>query len=269
MTTRRSTRLSRARAVQPSERLPLRSDTTPRFALNSRGVSNEPGISIMIKTVLPVAFAVIALPLAAGASVVGVGNLGNTNESSFSIGDTYTDIADAPLANAFTTGSGSEWELISITLSLGEIGDPAGDLMVSLFDNNGGVPGMEIVGFGTNNPSGEALANYRFTPDSQTILSPDETFWIVTSAPYTFDDQYIWAYSFDGSEAGLAGWLIGDTSFAEFPQGTWEALDLASSNVPTQFQVEVRGAVVPLPATLWLMIGGVGILGAVARRRST
>ena len=155
-------------------------------------------------------------------------------------------------AAAFTTDA-SPYSLDSVEMSMLSNSGGPGDLVVSLYSDNGGVPGTSLGVL--SNPDVITHGNNIFTATGLT-LAPDTTYWVVAepnlNTLLSLVDFYWWNSRTSDQSADAS--LNSDGS-------NWGAWSAASGGLT----LEVYATPVPEPATLTL--AGLGVVAALAFRR--
>ena len=162
----------------------------------------------------------------------------------------------SPLADSFSTGAQAGQVLTQVTALLkNDSADVIGDLRVSLHADSATGPGTLLATIGTLSSTAVSTADfaaYTFTPVAGVQLAANTTYWIEISA--ASPNAIEWSWSQDLTGTGVAGGSNYNAMFGVSPN---------SAFAPYQMSVAVA---VPEPATMALMLGGLG-LGAAARRR--
>ena len=170
------------------------------------------------------------------------------------------------IAQSFVTGGASgSFTLNSIQISALRIGTPIGNFSLSLYSNNGGIPGSLIGPLSGPNPSAEMTYTYTASGIS---LAPQTTYWVAATgtAPIgSANGDYIWNYSSTLNYSAIGDWSINST-------GNDFALSATGGQSWTPFsgriyQFAVNASPVPEPGTWALMLCG-GISAAMARKRT-
>jgi len=166
-----------------------------------------------------------------------------------------------PLADSFQTGDGDKFLLSQVTALLKSgSADLVGDVRVSLLADNAGSPGSWLATVGTLSSAAVSTTSfgaYSFKPTADLQLAGRTTYWLQIDA--LTPNAVEWAWSSDLSGIGVAGGANAN------------ALLGVSSNfaaAPYQMSVSVQAMPVPEPASLALMLGGIGLVAVAARRRS-
>jgi hypothetical protein len=139
--------------------------------------------------------------------------------------------------------------LLPLALSAGS----ASSVSVSLYANAGSAPALSPLASGVLSYSASGLSEVTFAPGTSLVVG--STYWIgVASGSGT---SVTWK---DATPAAVVSEPYRDTSGA----AAWQA------NIGDKGAFQVYGtAPVPLPAAAWLLISGVGALGAIGRRSAS
>ncbi len=176
---------------------------------------------------------------------------------------------NAQSAMSFTTDS-ADYRLDRVVAVLGELNIGA-DLTVTgrIFSDAGGVPGS-VVANGTLSQvtlSGFAQTPRDFLPQSGVLsLLADTTYWLVLESLGGINGL-LWQRAVSADERSPApyAWTIGDDhAFFSSPDG-WAS---AASIYTLEVYATADGAGIPSPATIPLLLLGLGVLGQAYRRRS-
>lgn len=163
-----------------------------------------------------------------------------------------------PLADSFRTGAQADVVLTRVTALLkNDSADVVGDLRVTLRADGVSGPGALLASLGTLSSAAVSTANfaaYAFTPSTRIALAADTTYWIAIEA--VGPNAVEWSWSGDLSGTGVAGGANYNGLFGVSPNTAF---------APYQLSVAVQA--VPEPATLALMLGGLGLVAAARRRR--
>ncbi len=168
--------------------------------------------------------------------------------------------AGTAVAASFSIPGGS-WALSKVALVLSHIQD-SDNLAVSVYADIQGEPApnpLETIGL---NPIGlgsvpqEVVLSSSLTP----VLNSGSSYWLVV-APQTTSNTV------DATSNAVYGWyenntiVIGNmkTKRYDFDNGNWLGWRSFDSTVLAAFRIE--GTLVPEPASLWLLLGGAGLLG--------
>jgi hypothetical protein len=175
-------------------------------------------------------------------------------------GDCY-----GPLANSFSTGSSNVY-LTQVTLALYLVGDPqsySGAFTISVLNNIAGsppTPGSSLFSSGSipiSDLSGSGVTFYTLPVSAPVLLTANTRFWIgLTDDASDPSGSVAWALSPDINHTGVPGefvYLLGSS------RQNADSVDGA----PYLMQVEAT----PLPSTLLLFAGGLGVFGLVTRGR--
>lgn len=214
---------------------------TAKKALN---VSTAKSIGVMLVALLTGA-------TQAQANVV-VSNLTDTLDGDSSIQNSFWQ------AQEFVTGSQSV-QLTSIILPLSILpsnGAYAGT--AELVTDNSGLPGSSVLAtfsvpaIASLYPS---FGDYTLTPDSGATLAANTDYWLVLKDSGPGDFYWAGTHTDTPSILNSAHSQNGGTS--------WTAPTWSPNGA---FMLQVNASPVPLPAAAWLMLSGLGALGAFTRR---
>lgn len=189
--------------------------------------------------------AVAAAASASAQTVVLYDNLGSPSVNADSV------TGSGPLADSFSTG-GFSGTLADVSVLVGGSSDSSGSITVSLLSDAAASPDALLATLGTISDSQLTSDGGVFSFTSSVPLSASSRYWIELSASQSTG---YWFYAADGSGTGVA------QEFFANGRGVFPASD-------GPYQMEVIGqTAVPEPAAWSLMIIGVGLAGAAARRR--
>jgi hypothetical protein len=120
-------------------------------------------------------FECAAAPTVEAQGTVFVSNLGSTNPIFVGLGPNYW------MAQPFVTGpTNTEYVLNSIQLLMLVTGSSSGtNLQVSLYNNNGGVPGTSLALLNGSDPTSSGVCTYTA---SGVTMAPSTTYWILVSS---------------------------------------------------------------------------------------
>jgi hypothetical protein len=164
--------------------------------------------------------------------------------------------------------------LVSLSLNSGEVfslpgGNGAG--MPLLFDLSGN-PRVTVSNLSTLTPgvSGKPVGTLTLNQSPSGIMADGTGTWnydiSCTTCSTGTSGQYTGVVSFDLTATGLT-----PASFAKNAKGLFFATDIGipngSGSYTTGDVAATAGTAVPLPAAAWLLLSGVGALGAFARRK--
>ena len=161
-------------------------------------------------------------------------------------------------AVSFTTGDNS-YELASVELDISRLQGGDSNLVVSLFSDNGGSPGVSLETL--SNPSPITQGNYLLTSSGLT-LAPATAFWVVAQPSLSGVCDFEW---WPGGSPGSPGGTIGPISASQLLSdgSTWGSWSSTSGYTPSLL---VYGLSVPEPSCVVLALLGAGLYSAVRRK---
>ncbi len=184
----------------------------------------------------------------AQSAVLLVGNLGKgaltVVNDKVTISSDGTDVTQ--MASSFETGSNADGYTLTSFVGNMKFGGSEAPI-ISVYSDSSGNPGSSLYTL-TNPaslPTSDAFGQVTFTGDSNTLLEPDTTYWIVASTSVTNMDSYQWrlvgSTLIDGSS--LSGWDIPDGSKTKTGSGAW------SNNQSFAFHFDLNGTVTEAEST--------------------
>jgi len=199
------------------------------------------------------------MPSASSAAVI-VANTGGTNNAG---GQGSTLLLGAGFLSPTVATTITS---VVLPLDVNNANPDSGAVGLSLYSNNGGVPGTLLSALGSSAvPSAAPLANYLFTPGAPVNLAASTQYWLVLSCacPSTNNN---WLATSAIVVAGLVGADVTPSAFFSADGGT------AWGNVTDRtFVFTVNGDVttagnVPEPSTFALTLGAAALLYFKGRR---
>ena len=156
---------------------------------------------------------------------------------------------------SFTVGATPE-TLQDIVLDL--LGN-AGAVDISLFSNNGGLPGSSLLSLGTLTPSGSGYADY--TAEGTYALAANTTYWVVVD----YLGAPSWGYTDSSAFTGTGAM----NAFTNSMDGgtTWRgSFDPTEDFEPYQLEVDATTAAAPEPSSFVWMLMGIGAMLVVVKK---
>jgi len=197
-------------------------------------------------------FEFAAATVASAQGTLFVSSLGSTNPIFVGLGANYW------MAQPFVTGPTNQISTLnSVQLTMLVTGTSSGtNLQVSVYNNNGGVPGSSLAPLTGTDPTSSGNVTYTA---SGVLLAPSTTYWILVSAGLTQFGfpTFLAGASQTTNYVSSAGWALGAPMFSTDLAG-WQAAPYFSA------QVGIR-ATVPEPSAFVLM--GFGLATLVIWRR--
>lgn len=181
-----------------------------------------------------------------------VSNLGHSRVIDVTVSDSLWH------AGAFV--SGADVTLDSVDLLLADTGG-GGNFGVEIWSSNGRPDALLGTLTGPTDPAA-GLQNYV----GSIALEADTEYWIV-AAIRSGTASYGWSATFtSGASSAEPGWSIPTAAYTSSSNGgsSWQPPTAG----PTMFAVNASAAAVPAPATLGLLLLGVGMLARRARKHS-
>lgn len=178
-------------------------------------------------------------------------HLGSTDDTGWYV---QSDEWDAVSFETGTAASG--YGLDSIQLRIAAIaGSPSG-FELSLYDNNGGVPGNSLGLLSGSDPTGAGV--YTFTA-SGIMLTPSTVYWVVakSSDSSLSGDSFYWAFDPD-SYTSTDGWSLGGNNYSH-DGSSW------NGGGGSPFTLAVNASAVPEPEIYSLT--GLGLFAILLRHR--
>jgi CubicO group peptidase (beta-lactamase class C family) len=150
--------------------------------------------------------------------------------------------------NKFTTGGVAE-RIDDIALLLRDTGGSLTD--VGLYSSVGGVPGLELVSFGSVTPTLAGDHAYALLPSATFIMDADTQYYLIA----TYSGNSVYDYTKSLTYSGSAS----DDGFAESVDGGATWVLYAPTSGP--YQMRIDASAVPEPSSVVLLGVGVGALG--------
>lgn len=196
----------------------------------------------------------LVLQTARSQGVIYLSNLGET-----SAGGGLAVGGGNSLAQPFQTGTNAAgYYLNSVQLLMSASGTTANAFGLSLYSDNGGVPGNSFaILSGPGNPTAAGL--YAYTASGIT-LSPSTAYWIVAAAETSFGDFYWWTVENSANYTAADGWSMNATS----PYGYIIQNSSLTGNGLAPLQFDVSATPVPEPETSAL--AGLGLMAGLLKR---
>jgi len=181
-----------------------------------------------------------------------VSSLGSTNPIFVGLGPNYW------MAQPFVTGpTNASYALNSVQLMVLMTGTSSGNnLHVSIYNNNGGVPGSGLAPLTGSDPTSSGVCTYTA---SGVLLDPSTTYWILIWSGLVQNGfpVFLAGASQTSSYASSAGWSLGTPMYST---------DMASWQAAPYFAAQVGiSATVPEPSTAAFI--GMGLATLVFWRR--
>lgn len=208
---------------------------------------------------------VTMIPLASNGETIfntfGPGDSYNSG-AAFAAGWNQTEDYGQAVAGRFFVNGGN-YCLDSVTLALGHVQDTS-RMTLSIVQDNGGLPTGSLVELVVGDLATVSSLNQVVTFNSSLnpVLGEGSAFWLLlgpaTENLSTPDDNaaYQWFTSGVIGPTGLRGYNFG--------QNQWMPWDVYNSTLPA-FRIE--GIAIPEPASLWLLLGGLSLVGIRCWRR--
>jgi hypothetical protein len=180
-----------------------------------------------------------------------VSNLGSTNLVFVGLGPNYW------MAQPFETGSTSSvYTLDSVQLLMLVTGPSSGtNLQVSLYSNNGGVPGISLAPLSGSDPTSSGVCTYTA---SGALLAPSTTYWILASSglmQFGFP-VFLAGASQTTNYVASGGWSLSAPMYST-DLATWQTAPYNAA------QIAIR-ATAPEPSTY--VLAGLGLAMVLFRR---
>lgn len=216
-----------------------------------------PTVTMKLKPVLLLA-STLAIAAYSHASVV-LSNLGTSVPS-------YSVISSNQfLAQSFQVGNGApgyRLDFVEIRFAQAELDTM--ELSLSIYDNNAGIPGIEIGQLIPDAPLGRG--DNHFTPNGLLNLNAGDTYWIVATASGGSDEFDIlesaaWSGDLNLPATSMDNWAFGNAMYYISSSSEW-ALDTNWRN-----QMAIGATAVPEPSTYAVLAGAAALGLAVWRRR--
>ena len=142
-----------------------------------------------------------------------------------------------------------------------------GHFWTTLYSDNGGTPGVPLLGGNLTGPSNPDSGQAKFFAGTDVILAPQTQYWLVASTdePGTSGQSYGWYMTYSADYFSSAGWQLPNHGAYTVDAGaTW--ISTADALIPRPFFFEITGTVVPEPSTFALLFGGVACFLLFAKR---
>lgn len=138
------------------------------------------------------------------------------------------------------------------------------ELSLSIYDNNAGIPGIEIGRLIPDAPLGSG--DNRFTPNGLVNLNAGDTYWIVVTASggsdeFDIPESVAWSGDSNLPATSMDNWAFGNAMYYIFWSSEWD-LDANWRN-----QMAIGATAVPEPSTYAVLAGAAALGLAVWRRR--
>ncbi len=197
-------------------------------------------------------FAFTAATTVSAQGTLYVSSLGTTNPIFVGLGANYW------MAQPFVTGpTNSPYTLDSVQLMMLVTGTSSGtNLQVSLYSNNGGVPGSGLAPLSGSDPTSSGVCTYTASGVS---LAPSTTYWILVTSGLVQNGfpVFLAGASQTTNYVSSAGWILGAPMYST-DLSSWQAAPYYAGQIAIS-------ATVPEPSACVLL--GLGLAKVLIRRR--